>query len=221
VGPSGRGPGGARPPHDGSVDHHGGWIQVSRLGNPLINEVIVPLVFKDFFNASKPIDDVKNYGAVVLDPELPYLMNARLFIPKVPPAPRTDIITTLLAPSAVTGWGKYTGTPDDVLHLDVSVPQTATSPAACSGSCSPLAVFALDLAGFPNGRRLFDRVTDEALAVVGGAVYKAFGAQDAGDTNDYATPAAALLSDNLNPAANDVAFQASFPYLANPWPGNK
>jgi hypothetical protein len=203
---------------DGSQDHHGGWTQVSRLGNPLINEAVVPLIFKDFYNASKPENDLTNYGAVVVDLELAYLMNAKGFIPKVPPAPRTDIVKVLLAPSAL--WANYTGTPDDVLHLDVSVPP-------CSATCSTLGVLGGDLAGFPNGRRLSDRVTDEVLAVVGGVVYKALGAQDAGDLypdggpTDYATPATALLSDNLNPLANDAAFSASFPYLANPWPGNK
>ena len=68
--------------------------------------------------------------------------------------------------------------------------------------------------------------TDEVIAVVGGAVYKALGAQDAGDiypdggATDYATPATALLGDNLNPLANDTAFKSTFPYLASPWAGN-
>jgi hypothetical protein len=197
--------------NDGSIDAHGGWVQVSRLGNPLINEAVVPLVFKDFYNASKPENDLANYGAVVVDLELAYLMQAKGFIPKVPPAPRTDIVKVLLAPSVL--WANYTGTPDDVLHLDVSVPP-------CSTTCSTLGVLGNDVAGFPNGRRLSDRVTDEVLAVVGGVVYKTLGAQDANDTTDYATPAGALLNDGLNPLANDAAFSATFPYLASPWPGN-
>ena len=202
---------------DGSVDGHGGWVQVSRLGNPLINEVVVPLVFKDFFNSSQPIDDVTNYAAVALDPELPYLMKAKMFIPKVPPAPRTDLLVALLAPSKV--WANYTGTPDEVLHLDVSVPP-------CSATCSALGVLGGDLQGFPNGRRLSDRVTDAAIAVAGGVAYKLLGAQDAGDVypdggpTDYAGPAAALLGANLNPLANDAPFSATFPYLASPWSGN-
>jgi hypothetical protein len=204
---------------DGSRDHHGGWVQVSRLGNPLINEVIVPLVVKDFFNASKPENDLANYGAVVVDPELPYLMNAKGFIPKVPPAPRTDIVTALLQPNVPSLWAKYTGAVDDVLHIDVSVPP-------CTNACSTLGVIGGDIQGFPNGRRLSDRVTDIALAVVGGVVYKALGAQDANDVypdggpTDYATPAAALLNDGLNPLANDAPFSATFPYLADPWVGN-
>jgi hypothetical protein len=198
---------------DGSVDTHGGWVQVSRLGNPLINEAVVPLVFKDFFNASKPENDLANYGAVVVDLELAYLMKAKGFIPVVPPAPRTDIVAALLAPKGVP-WANYTGTPDDVLHLDVSVPP-------CSGTCSTLGVLAGDVQGFPNGRRLTDRVTDQIISVVGGVAYKLLGAQDANDVTDYKTPAAALLGDGLNPLANDIAFSATFPYLASPWPGNK
>jgi hypothetical protein len=118
-----------------------------------------------------------------------------------------------LSPGAQTGWANYTGVADDVLHLDVSVPP-------CSATCSTLGVLGGDVAGFPNGRRLSDRVTDMTLAVVGGVVYKAFGAQDAGDPADYATPAKALLSDNLNPLANDATFNTTFPYLASPWAGN-
>jgi hypothetical protein len=173
----------------------GNRVQVSRLGNPLINEVIVPLKFKDLFNASKPKDDAQ-FLPVVRDPELPYLLQAKGFIPKVPPAPRTDLVKAL-------------ATPAETLHLDVSVPPSTTE--------NRLGGLAGDPAGFPNGRRLGDDVTDIALRVVGGELYKALGAQSPSDPFDYATPAS-TLSDGVD--ANDKPFLSTFPYLASPPPGN-
>jgi hypothetical protein len=195
---------------DGTEDGHGPWVQVSRLGNPLINEVIVPLKFKNFFNGSQPKDDLAHFGAVVLDPELPYLLQAKGFIPKVPPAPRTDLVAALAA-EKLDASGKPTGVAE-TLHLDVSV-----VPTDGTGSYSILGALGGDPAGFPNGRRLADDVTDIALQVVGGAAYQLFGAQDAGDATDYATPASGL-SDGVS--ANDVAFQSVFPFEADPHPGD-
>ncbi|MGZ3459510.1 MAG: DUF4331 domain-containing protein [Archangium sp.] len=180
---------------EGSHSNHGGCVQVSRLGNPLINEVIVPLKFKDLFNASKPQNDAQ-FVPVVRDPELPYLLQARALIPKVPPPPRTDLVKAL-------------ATPAEMLHLDVSVPPSAVE--------KRLGGLAGDPAGFPNGRRLGDDVTDITLRVVGGELYKALGAQSPSDTFDYATPAS-KLTDGVD--ANDKPFLNTFPYLASPQPGN-
>lgn len=195
---------------DGTLDAHGPWVQVSRLGNPLINEVIVPLKYKDFFNASQPKDDLKNFGPVVLDPELPYLLKAKGLITNVPPAPRTDLVKAVAAEQL-----DASGNPTKVaetLHLDVSVPPTDGT-----ASYSTMGALGKDPAGFPNGRRLADDVTDIELKVVGGAVYKAFGAQSSTDTTDYATQTGGL-SDGVN--SNDVSFQTTFPYVADPHPGD-
>lgn len=92
------------------IKEAGPWVQVSRLGNPLINEVIVPTAFKDAFNASRPHDDAQ-FLPVVKDPELPYLLQAKGFIPKVPPPPRDDLVTAL-------------ATPAEALHVDVNIKES-------------------------------------------------------------------------------------------------
>ncbi len=186
---------------NGTSTNQGPWVQASRLGNPLINEVIVPAKFKDFFNASEPKDDLRNFGKVVLDPELPYLLQAKGLIPKVPPAPRVDLVKALATQSE-----KVVA---ETLHLDLAVPPTANE--------NRLGAAGGDPAGFPNGRRLADDAADISLKAVGGAFYKALGAQAKGDDTDYATPAS-KLGDGVD--ANDVPFKSTFPYLATPFAGN-
>src|SRR5205814_8403561 len=73
----------------------GPWVQVSRLGNPLVNEVVIPLGKKDKFNRTKPNRDLQNYGTYVLNPELAAVMNA-LFHVNAPEHNRTDIVQALL-----------------------------------------------------------------------------------------------------------------------------
>ena len=137
----------------------GKWVQVSRLGNPLVNEVVIPLGKKDQFNRTQPQDDAKNYGAFVVKPELAHLMNV-LFDLGVKETDRTDIVTALL-----------TGVPDltqigtkpaaaDTLKINLGVPPAATP--------NRFGVLAGDTAGFPNGRRLTDDVVDIELRVIGG-----------------------------------------------------
>lgn len=187
---------------NGTTEGHGPWVQISRLGNPLINEVAVPLKFKDYFNGSQPANDAATFTAAGLLPsgkfELPYLLQAKGFIPKAPPAPRTDILLAL-------------ATPSETLHLDVSVPPSA-SPNRLGALANPA-----DPAGFPNGRRLIDDVTDIALKVFGGALYQALGAQQSGDTTDYATPSM-ILGDGVD--SSGQTFLGTFPYEASPTLGN-
>lgn len=118
----------------------GGWVQVSRLGWPLVNEVIVPLQDKDKFNRSNPVDDVANFGAYILDPEVTGLLAAVLGLP-CPPTPddgRLDIVG-LLGPNGTA--------PADLLRINITEGQT------------------FDNSGFPNGRTLADDVTDTLLTV--------------------------------------------------------
>ncbi|PTL80945.1 DUF4331 domain-containing protein [Vitiosangium sp. GDMCC 1.1324] len=96
--------------NDGTVEGKDGWVQVSRLGNPLINEVVVPMKFKDRFNASRPEDDLEDdvLVAIVTTPELPVLLQARHFIADVPPPPRLDLVKLF-----VRGSG-------EMLHIDTT-----------------------------------------------------------------------------------------------------
>lgn len=128
-----------RPPVGGDVDF-GGFQQVSRLAWPLVNEVIVPLQDKDLYNRSHPVDDVANFGAYILDPEVPGLLSAVLGLDCAPTPPdgRLDIVG-LLAPNGTT--------PADLLRINVVEGQT------------------FDNSGFPNGRTLTDDVTDVLLTV--------------------------------------------------------
>ena len=153
-----------RPPSGGasSVLRHGKrhgsrWVQVSRLGNPLINEVIIPIGQKDKFNATSPADDLKNFGTYALNPEPARLLNA-LFKLGVKETNRTDIVQALLTGvPGLTQIGSHPA-PADTLKLNLGVPPSA--------SPNRFGVLAGDIAGFPNGRRLADDVTDIELRVI-------------------------------------------------------
>lgn len=122
------------------ADDYGNYIQVSRLGWPLVNEVLIPLQDKDKYNRSSPKDDVANFGAYILDPEVPKLLNAVLGAncAPTPAGGRTDIVG-LLSPNGTT--------PADMLRINITMDQTA------------------DQSHFPNGRALTDDVTDTLLTV--------------------------------------------------------
>src|SRR4051812_9568333 len=122
---------------------HGKWVQVSRLGNPLVNEVVIPLGKKDMFNRTQPQDDAKNYGAYVVKPELAKLMNV-LFNLGVKETGRTDIVTALL--TGIPGVTQISKKPAaaDTLKVNLGVPPSATE--------NRFGVLAGDNAGFPNGR---------------------------------------------------------------------
>jgi hypothetical protein len=142
--------------HDSDRRERGQWIQVSRLGWPLINEVVIPLKDKDRFNHSHPIDDVASFGSYILFPELPGLLNAVLGAgcADTPADGRTDIVG-LLSPMGTD--------PADLLRIDVTEGQTFES------------------SGFPNGRWLEDDVTDTLLTAVcnnGGALGDGVAAND-------------------------------------------
>ena len=121
-------------------DHYGNFVQVSRLGWPLVNEVIIPLQDKDKYNRSQPKNDVANFGAYLLDPEVPKLLKGVLGIncPATPAGGRTDIVG-LLAPNNTRA--------ADMLRINITQGQTS------------------DQSHFPNGRALADDVTDTLLTV--------------------------------------------------------
>ena len=135
-----------------------GWTQVSRLGNPLVNEVVVPTPFKDAWNRSAPVND-KQFAGPVVKPVLAKLMND-LYKLNAPEDNRDDLV-------AVFGTGvkglNYTGpTVADMLRLNYSIPVTP------AGLVNRLGVIAGDNGGFPNGRRLGDDVVDAAERVMAG-----------------------------------------------------
>ncbi|MFD1946465.1 DUF4331 domain-containing protein [Nocardioides aestuarii] len=170
----------------------GGYRQVSRLGMPLVNEVVLPLKVKDAFNASKPTQDGAALGYVT-DPELPKLIEAVYGI-DAPETPRNDLVSVFL--TGVEGLNKPAGkiTPSEQLRLNMSTPVTEDP--------NRLGVIGGDNQGFPNGRRLADDVIDIALQVVEGELV--------GNPND--------LGDGVN--RNDAAFSDTFPYLALPVSGS-
>ena len=188
---------------DGSQSFKGKNVQVSRLGNPLVNEVVVPVGLKDYFNSSKPKAD----GAalpLVQDPELPHLLNA-VYGTDIPDSDdstagiqRADLIQVFL-----------TGVPtlNQPAHVKASeMLRLNTAIAPCSTDCSTLGVIGGDVAGFPNGRRLSDDIIDVSLRVVLGVLL----------------PDHQALADTIGDGvdANDVPFLNAFPYVAYPASGS-
>ena len=178
-----------------------GLSQVSRLGMPLVNEVVLPLAFKDIFNGSEPAGDLPLYLANadfrnrVLDPEVAKLYTL-LYGIAVPPAPRKDIEAVFL--TGVKGLNQPPNVvPSEMIRLNTAIPVT---PAA---SIKNLGVIAGDLGGFPNGRRLADDVVDIELRVVAGVLVDGFNVSP----NN-------ALTDGVD--ANDRPFLATFPYSALP-----
>jgi hypothetical protein len=175
---------------------HGSFRQISRLGNPLVNEVIIPLGQKDRFNRTQPKDDATNYGKYVVEPELAAVLN-KLFpgVVNAPEKNRTDIVQAVL--QGVPGLNAFPGAAGknatDTLKINLGTPPTA--------SPQRLGVLAGDNAGYPNGRRLTDDVVDIDLQVVAGAL------------KGNMVP----LGDGVN--QNDVRFLSEFPYVAPPKPG--
>ncbi|HEX9313531.1 MAG TPA: DUF4331 domain-containing protein [Actinomycetota bacterium] len=197
---------------DGSQEYSGNYVQVSRLGAPLVNEVVVPLALKDRFNASQPIDDAQFAPKVLTfgqDPnDLPDVVNALygIQIPNCNPSPPIDRSCDL-EPVFLTGLPGLNEPPNvtasEELRLNMDI--APCEPGSCS-NYSDLGVIGGDNAGFPNGRRLADDVIDVALRVVEGVLIPGH------------DPAADGLADGVN--ANDVPFQSSFPYLALPHSGS-
>ena len=200
----------------------GAWTQVSRLGMPLVNEVVIGLKDKDKFNGSKPADDAANFADYVTNPTLPALLE-KLFGAKAPTNfPRTDLMTAFLTglptvnrPSNITGLGAG-GPLAEMLRLNTSI---AAKPAAAQ---NPLGVAAGDAAGFPNGRRLGDDVVDVSLRVAMGALCVLTGQADAlkvGCTPADAASGSVAFVDGVRASATD--FKQVFPYLNTPLPGAK
>ena len=144
---------------DGGIENHGEWVQVSRLGLPLVNEVLIPLSLKDAFNNTLPQNDIRNYATNVLNPEPAALMKA-LYGLNVPANPRTSDIAPILQGAGSGLSAKNYLPPMDILRINVAVPVNAAP--------NRLGILAGDGQGFPNGRRLNDDVVDILLRVLAG-----------------------------------------------------
>lgn len=147
----------------------GAWTQVSRLGNPLVNEVVIGLPDKDKFNASSPKDDAQ-FLSYVTNPTLPALLGVVLGANVAPTnLPRTDLATTFL--TGITGVNKpaINPTPSEMLRLNTAVAPVPYATQNRLGVAGNALAGGTDNAGFPNGRRPKDDVVDIALvAMVGG-----------------------------------------------------
>ncbi len=189
------------------------YVQVSRLGNPLINEVVIPLGQKDRWNRSSPDDDAR-FAVRYTSPEVTRLENALYSVlDDAPETQRGDLVAILL--TGVPGLNFTGNTRADLLRLNVGIPPT--SPV---GTGNRFGVLAGDFAGFPNGRRLEDDVTDIDLrafacgyGTVVGPLIESFGFC-AGNANR--TPNN-LLGDGVD--VNDRPFTADFPYVGIPHQG--
>ena len=200
----------------GNASREGGaWTQVSRLGMPLVNEVVIGLEDKDKFNASRPKDDAAKFADYVTNPVLPALIETLFPAAKAPTNfPRTDLLTVFLKGIAGVNQPKNVAAAE-MLRLNTSTPVTA------AGAQNPLGVLGGDLAGFPNGRRPADDVVDLSVRVAMGALCVATGAADAlqvGCKPSDAPAGALLFTDGVRKTAAN--YGSTFPYLTTPLPGN-
>ena len=173
-----------------------GWKQVSRLGEPLINELLIPTELKDKWNASTPDKD-KQFEQYYSSPVLAKLLNQ--LYPQFGPfteTNRTDLVSLLLTGLKEPNLN-YTGTTlADEIRLNLAI-----APTAPVGHGNRLGVLGGDLAGYPNGRRLEDDVIDISERAVGGVLI------------GHSLP----LGDGVD--GNDVPYLATFPYQADPFSG--
>jgi hypothetical protein len=221
----------------------GAWTQVSRLGMPLVNEVVIGLPDKDKFNNSKPKDDGQ-FATYVTNPTLPKLVEIALATPGISPTnfPRTDLVTTFLTgipgvnqPKAFTA-SPATGVASEMLRLNTAIPATPYASQNRLGLLGGLLAGGADLAGYPNGRRPNDDVVDISLVAVMGGLCEANGT---GNTygfgtacNPAAVPLGAMvynLHDGVDqagpkvraagPLLTDGSGNPIFPYIGTPLPG--
>ena len=195
----------------------GPFRQVSRLGNPLVNEVLIPLGHKDQWNSLPPSDD-KRFAHYVTQPGLAALLP--VLYPGVFPnlaalvksaKPRADleaIFLTGIPAGLIAGFTNFTGSVlADMLRLNTSVPPAPSAKQSIYG------LLGGDAAGFPNGRRVTDDVVAIELRALAGVTYPLI------DKNFKPDAAAGELTDGLTPASVHAPYLGQFPYLGVPYSG--
>jgi Domain of unknown function (DUF4331) len=198
---------------DGTRKGEGAWIQVSRLANPLINEVVIPLAKKDLWNGSDPEDDAQFEGFYT-HPEVTILEDALYpVLDNAPELDRGDLVAVLL--TGVPTLNLTGDTKSDLIRLNTSIP-----PSGPVGTGNRLGLLGGEFAGFPNGRRLEDDVTDIELRAfacgygpIVGPIIEGFGFCGG---NANRTPNN-QLGDGVD--ANEKSFMTTFPYVASPHQG--
>lgn len=212
--------------HQASEKAGGAWVQVSRLGMPLVNEVVIGLKDKDKFNASKPRDDAQ-FADYVTNPTLPALLEIALALPNTAPTnfPRNDLVTTFLTgikgvnqPKAVTA--------SEMLRLNTAIDPVPFAQQNRLGIVGNILAGGNDNAGFPNGRRPKDDVVDVSLVAVMGGLCVANGDTDKLGFGAACKPSAVPLGATafkLHDAVDQavVPLLPGFPYLNTPIPGTK
>jgi hypothetical protein len=195
--------------------NRGRWVQVSRLGNPLVNEVVIPISLKDTFNTLRPDQDAGVLAGLevppfategdiplVTDPILADLIEELYPTIETPPDGTRDDLVQIFLTGIPDLNEQEGGVPAEMLRLNTSIPPTAEA------DVNPLGVIAGDNAGFPNGRRLGDDVIDISLrAVAGGTVL----------TPDFNESPNNALGDGV--MENDMDYLESFPYIPHPHSG--
>ena len=190
---------------DGTNDDHGDWVQVSRLGEPLINEVVIPIGQKDQWNRQDPEHD-SQFESLYLNPEVTRLENGLYAaLDDANQTNRTDLVAILL--TGVPGLNFTGNKRADVLRLNTSI-----APTGPVGTGNRLGLLAGQFAGFPNGRRLEDDVVDIDLRVFA----EGYGDILAGLGFPNRSPNK-FLGDGVN--ANDKPFLTAFPYVPSPHQG--
>jgi len=197
---------------DGEAKTHGPWVQVSRMANPLVNELIITTPFKDRWNAAEPEDEA-NFQAFYRDPVIAAALELVYGVGIVPldgsaARDRTDLMSILLKYPGQALRGTDCGHPcAELLRLDLRVPPT---PPESQGRLG--AALSADRAGWPNGRRPNDDVTDIAIRVVGGVNYIN---AHAGDGVNFLAGAPGVVG--VDVMANGIA--KTFPFLPTPYDG--
>jgi len=196
----------------GDIKFKGPWVQVSRMGNPLVNELIITTPAKDLWNASEPEDEASfqtSYKNPVVATALQLIFGVPILpIDGSPAVNRTDLMSILLKYPGQPLTGTDCGDPcAELLRLDLRVPPTAPESQSRLG-----AALSADKAGWPNGRRPNDDVTDIAVRVVGGLNYIN---AHIGDGVNFLAGAPGLVGTDIT--ANGIA--RAFPFLPTPYDG--
>jgi hypothetical protein len=205
---------------DGGQSAFGPFQQVSRLGNPLINEVVIPLRDKDYWNAQPPSKDAQ-FEKYYLAPELAVRANALYdALDNASETGRADLSAILLTGLDLSGTplginlNRTGNTKADMLRLNTGIKPNGVAGSPCPMTPDKLGVLAGDVCGFPNGRRLLDDVTDIELRAViegyGPVVSSLTGLPNRSPNN--------LVGDGVD-ANIDMPFLGSFPYIGLPHQG--